>query len=240
MQIQRYQEGIVNIQDAQQWLGRILEGHRRSRELLIAALNLIVLRSGLLATPLPPLAQLFSLADIEKMLWDLPWFHFEVAPPLQYEPLLDVLPSLSRCDGLILLSEIGAYLAVMRTRRTMSVQQVSDQSHVSLGTLTCLEGGKAGKLKMYDLLRLDDCLELNGELVHLYWWELSSRMCLERAWAEQGTPVCSTRAKHGLVSLLTSVGRWLQFIYQDDTVWLATIRHSIGVSRPHVVEADVR
>lgn len=236
--LQHCQEGILTCQDVQHWLSRILEGHRRSREILIAALNLIVLRSGLLATPFPPLSQLFSLADIEKMLWDLPWFRFEVTPPLQCKPLVASLPSIRLSGGLILPSEIGAYLELLRCQHDLSLKQLNNQSRVNLGTLTYLEcgkpeSGKYGRLILYDVLRLDDCLQQNGTLVELYWSEISSRMCLEQAWNDlPEMAVCSTRAKHRLVSLLVSVGRWFQYIYQDDTIWLSTIRN--------VVEAGTR
>lgn len=236
--VQRQCQGILTGRDVQRWLVCILEGHRRSRELLIAALNHVVLHSGLLVTPFPSQTRLFSLADIEKMLWGLPWFHFEVPPPLQHEPLVASLPTIYHCEGLILPSEIGMYIGLVRSQRDLPLQQLSNQGRVSFGKL---ESGGNAHLRLYDLLGLDDCLEQRGELVELYWWEISSRLRLERTWSTlPSQAMYSTGAKHALVSLLVSVGRWLQYIYQADPDWLAAIRRGIGMAGPQAIRAGAR
>jgi len=231
-------QGVLTGKDVQRWLLRLLEGHRRNRELLIAALNLTVLRSGLLSTPLPQLSQLFSLADIEKLLWEFPWLRFEIEPPLQCESIVASLGAIYQRGGLILPSEIGAYIQYVRRQSGISFKQCSDDTHVPQGTLSSIENGMVKHLKLYDLLKLDQYLQMDGRLVALYWWEVSNRLIFEQAWHNELPPITmySSRVKHTLVSLLVSVGRWLQYIYQDDTIWLAMLRHELGLARPRAVE----
>jgi transcriptional regulator with XRE-family HTH domain len=233
---QRQWQGVLTKQEVQQWILRLLEGHRRNRELLIAVLNLIVLRSGLLSSPLPQLSQLFSLADIEKMLWDLPWFRFEVAPPLSHEPIIANLKTIYQHGGLVLPAELGAYAALQRNQRGLSLKQCSEAIHMPLGTLSSIENGMVKHLKLCDLVLLDDFLQQRGDLLALYWWEVSNRQALEQEWNElQLTAPYTPRVKHMLASLFISVGRWLQYIYQSDTIWLSTIRHELGLAKTVIV-----
>ena len=226
-------QGALTARDVQRWLQRVLEGHRRNRDMLIAALNLIVLRSGLLEAPLPQLTQLFSLADIEKLLWGFPWLRFEIEPPLQCEPIIAALGTTYQHGGLIMPCEIGAHLRFLRRQGGISLPQCSDATGITLGVLSNLESGIVKRLKLDDLLALDQYLGADGRLVALFWWELSNRLVFEKEWADDELPPLAlypSRVKHALVSLLIGVGRWLQFIYPDDTTWLAMLRHELGLA----------
>jgi transcriptional regulator with XRE-family HTH domain len=226
-------QGSLTGKDVRRWLERVLAGHRRNRDMLIAALNLIVLHSGLLTEPLPQLAQLFSLADIEKLLWGFSWLRFEVDPPLECEPIIAALGTIYRHGGLVVASEIGAHIRYLRRQRGLSLPQCSDAARLSPGMLANLESGMTGiRLKLEDLLALDDCLGAEGGLIALYWWEVSNRLAFEKEWESDLPPLAGypPRVKHALVSLFIAVGRWLQRIYQDDTTWLAMVRHELGLA----------
>jgi transcriptional regulator with XRE-family HTH domain len=237
-------QGALTGQDVQRWLLRLLGGHQRNQEMLIAALNLIVLRSGLLTTPVPQMVQLFGQADIEKMLWDLPWFRYEVAPPLHCEAILGDLLSIYQRGGLILPSELGAYIGMLRRQSGFSLKQLSEETHIPIGTLSSIETGMVKHLKLCDLIHLDDYLQRGGALIALYWWEVSNRQALEQEWNGFSVAAAySPRVKHTLMSLLISVGRWLQVIYPGDPIWHSTIRHELGLSLPPsimVVEQESR
>ncbi|MBA2681140.1 MAG: helix-turn-helix transcriptional regulator [Ktedonobacteraceae bacterium] len=231
-------QGALTGVDVQRWLIRLFEGHRRNREMLISALNLIVLRSGLLTTPLPQMIQLFSLADIEKMLWDLPWFRYEVAPPLHCESIIADLAPIYQRGGLILPSELGVYISKLRRQEGFSLKQLSEEIRIPIGTLSSVENGMIKHFKLCDLLHIDASLQRRGELIALYWWEVSNRQTLEQEWNQLPLAAAySPRVKHTLTSLLISVGRWLQVIYQDDTEWLRAIRHELDLAQPALMTA---
>ncbi len=223
--------GCLTGRDIRRWLQRILEGHRRNRELLISALNLIALRSGLQTSPLPQLTQLFSLADIEKLLWGFPWLRLEVEPPLEEERVIAGLGAFYQHGGLITLSEIGAHARYLRRRRGMSLPQCCDGAGITLGTLTSIESGLVKRLRLDDLLALDACLQADGRLVALFWWESANRLALEKEWANELPALAqyAPHVRHVLVSLLIGVGRWLQHIYPDDATWLAMVRQELGL-----------
>jgi transcriptional regulator with XRE-family HTH domain len=224
-------QGALTGQDVQRWLLLLLSGHQRIRELLISVLNLIALRSGFLTQPLPQMVQLFGLADIEKMLWDFPWFSYEVDPPLHDKSILASLMSIYRQGGLVLPSELGASIGMVREEKGLSLRELSLASRIPIGTLSSIENGKVTHFKLCDLIHLDDFLQRGGELIALYWWEVSNRQVLEQEWNRfHMTTAYSPRVKHRLFSLLISVGRWLQVIYQDDTIWQSTIRYELGLS----------
>ena len=226
-------QGSLTGRDVQCWLTRVLDGNRRNQDLLIAALNLIALRSGLLTEPLPQLTQLFSLADIQKLLWGFPWFRFEVEPPLEWEPLVAGLWTIYQNGGLIVPSEIGAHLRYVRRQKGISLPQYSDATHIPMALLANLEsGGMAKRLRLEDLLALDWYLGEEGRLIALHWWEVSNRLAFEKEWEHALPPLAKypLHVKHALESLLIGVGRWLQRIYQDDTTWLAMVRHELGLA----------
>lgn len=223
-------QGVLTREDVARWLLRVLEGHSRNREMLLAALNLIALRSGLLSKPLPPMVKLFGLADIEKMLWNLSWFRYEVTPPL-HEAVISDLPFVYQQRGLVLREELGAYIRLLRLRQGgVSLKQFSEETQIPIATLTSIENGMIKHLKLCDLLALDDFLGCGGSLAAFYWWEVTNRLELEEAWsAEPVAAEYASRVKHDLTSLMISVGRWLQVIYQEETIWLDTLRYELGL-----------
>ncbi len=225
-------QGVLTGREVQCWLLRVLEGHRRNRELLIAALNLIVLRGGLVEAPFPQLSQLFTLADIEKLFWVFPWFRFEIEPPLQCESIVASLGTIYQHGGLLMLSELGAYIQYARRQRGISLKECSKNTRVPLRTLSSIENGMVKYLTLCDLLALDEYFQMDGKFVALYWWEMSNRLIFEQEWNNELQPCAmySIQVKHALVSLLIAVGRWMQFIYQGDTTWLAMLRYELGLT----------
>lgn len=225
-------QGALTAQDVQRWLLRLLEGHQRNQELLVAALNLIVLRSGVQATPVPQMTHLFHKEDIQKMLWDFSWFRYDVMPPLNMPVIADML-SIYQHGGLLLPSEIGAYINFVRRQKDISLATVSATTGIDINKIGSIENGLIKHVKLSELLRLDDCLQRGGEILSLYWWEIANRHALEQEWATLDCMNALTpRLKHALVSMLISVGRWLQVIYQDDTEWHAAIRYALGLYTP--------
>lgn len=224
--------GALTLQEVECWLASLLSEQQRSRQILIAALNLIALRSGLTSAPPPQLANLFTLRDIDRLLWDLPFVRFEVVPPLHDEHVIETLPGrVYQAGGLLLPLEIGAFARLRRERLGFPLKKFVDQAHLSLMPLLAIENGNIPRLLLGTLLKLDDALGLEGLLVALYWWEAEARLALESSWqawreAERYTPASLRKT----ASLLISVGRWLQHIYQDDTAWLRMLRSELGLA----------
>jgi transcriptional regulator with XRE-family HTH domain len=168
-----------------------------------------------------------SQAESEKR----PGFSYEVAPPLHCTSILASLMSIYRHGGLILPSELGAYIGIVREQRGLSLGQLSFASRICRGTLSSIENGMISRLKLFDLIHLDDSLQCSGELIVLSWWEVSSRQMLEQEWNQRNLATAySPQVLHQLLSLLISVGRWLQVIYQGDTIWQSTIRYQLELS----------
>ena len=215
-------QGALTRQDVERWLLRILVSHQRNREMLISALNLIV-GSGLLtkARALP----LFALADLEKMLLDHPWLSYEVPPPLLCSSI-DVM-WIYQHAGLVLPSEVGAMVRMLRTKSGFSLKQLSEMG-ISTSALSNIENGRVKRVRLLDLIHLDESLQCNGALIALYWWEVSNHQMLEQEWNATCSPY-SLEVMHRLVSLLIGVGRALQVIYQEDTIWHRTIRYELGL-----------
>ncbi len=226
--------GVLTFQEIERWLQYLLQGHRRSREILIAVLNLIVLRSGLASAPLPQLANLFELHDVDKMLWDLPFFRFEVVPPIHDDQLIEGLDMrVYQPGGLLLPLEIGAFVHRLRERLELSPKKLCDQCHVPLHVLSGIESGTRQRLLLGSLLQLDEAIDMQGLLVALFWWEAEARFDLEAAWQKWPEATVYTPASlRKTASLLISVGRWLQYIYRDDTTWLCMLRSELGLASP--------
>jgi transcriptional regulator with XRE-family HTH domain len=194
---QEHWHGALTGQDVQRWLLRILEAH--NRELLVSVLNFI--RSSEAFTRLSPDQTL-------------------VTPPLHGSSIDFV--SIYRRGGLIEPAEVGAYVSLVRGKLGFSPKQLSEATGISVGILSNIENGMIKRLKLCDLLSLDNCLQCGGELIVLCWWEVSSRQMLEQEWNQLDAQVL-----HQLLSLLISASRWLQVIYQQDTIWHSTIRYQL-------------
>ncbi len=175
------------------------------------------------------LVSVLNLIDSQPMSEKRPGFSYEVAPPLHCTSITASLMSIYRHGGLIEPSELGAYIGMKRSQKSLSLGQLSFASRIRRGTLSSIENGTIRRLKLFDLIHLDNSLQCGGELIALSWWEVSSRQMLEQEWNQLDAPY-SSQALHQLLSLLISVGRWLQVIYQGDTIWQSTIRYELGLS----------
>lgn len=153
--------GALTRQDVQRWLLRLVEGHQRNQELLIAALNLITQRSGLHATPVPELNLLFGQVDIEKMLSDFPWLRYDVLPPLGTPIIADLL-SVYQHGGLLLPSEIGAYITMLRQQKGLPLAEVSEATGIHINKLGGIENGLVKHVKFSELQSLDGFLQRGG------------------------------------------------------------------------------
>jgi len=167
---------------------------------------------------------------------DLPWFRYEVAPPLKSIPLDTDLLTIYQKGGLVLPTELGAYITCIRKQKDLSLQDVSTLTGMPIGVLSSMEKGMIRYVKLHELIRLDEVVQRGGELLMLYWWEITSRLELEQCWqANASMESFSPHVKHTLASLLISVGRWLQVIYQDEQCsddWHRTIRYVLRHQSP--------
>jgi len=228
-------ERSLTRRDIQRWLECILEGQQRTREFLLAALNLIMLKEGRCVIPPSRCVQPFGMADMEKLLWDLPCFRFELLPPLQHDAIMASIGDIYRQGGVLLPSEIGAYVRSQRTCKGLSFKQLATQSDLPVSLLESIEQeGLVRRIKLCEVLRLDAGLQREGELFAMCWWELAERSAFECAWVDSACAdhTRSLPLRHALVSLLVGVGRWLQYIYRDDVTWLAALRHELGLFAP--------
>jgi transcriptional regulator with XRE-family HTH domain len=219
--------GVLTAEDARAWMVSILGGNRRHRELLISALNQIVdLQEE--RSPGASYPPCFALADIEKVLWPAPFLRFEMLPPLGREDVVASIGTLARLGGLVLPVEIGAYIGWLRERHGLSVTELAARSHLSVSALLHIEAaGFTPRAIFRDLLELDTCLHQDGALVALVWWEVSARLLFEEEWKQRPLPA-SCQGKHALLTLMISIGRWLQVCYPTG-LWLSMIRYELGL-----------
>lgn len=186
---------------------------RMSRETICVwmanALNNIASLQGEAITPFAP-------EEIEKFLFGPMWLRCEVQYPAEMaaEGILDIL----RQDGVVIMSDIAAYLRKCKSTKQFSSERLDALLKISLG-----------RIKMNDILILDQELEQGGKIVALYWHAYLFHEGVLRSLAYPSNSsvsrgAISTEQQVRLALMFITICRWLQHIRKNDTSWIRDLR----------------
>ncbi len=170
---------------------------------------------------------LFEPEVIEKLLFGPLWYRYEVQypPEMEAEDILDIL----RQTGVLILSDISAYLKKTYGKKHILPERLDALLKVSVKGGNRLEIGSVERIKMIDVLLLDQELEQGGKIVAMYW-----NVCLfhdemlhllahssDRSVSERAI---SAEQEVRLALVFITICRWLQHISKNDTSWIRDLR----------------
>ncbi len=164
--------------------------------------------------------QFFVAEDINKLLLDSSVYQFELQYPSEMEP--DDILEIYRQDGVLIVSDIGAFLKKVRRERQVTLASLEDSVDFSDSALSRLETGSMERFKLMDVLRLDEQLGQEGKILALLWQACKSneRFMHRQQQMNNGMPAVSsanwTKEEIKLAAVFTTACRWVQILRQKD------------------------
>jgi transcriptional regulator with XRE-family HTH domain len=170
---------------------------------------------------------LFEPEVIEKLFFGPQWQHYEVQYPaeMSIENILDILNQ----TGVMILSDISAYLKKTSVKNQILSERLDALLKFSIKGGDHLEIGSVERIKMIDVLLLDQKLQQGGKIVAMYWNVCLFQEEMLRLQAYSGDRTVSVGAISAeqevrLALVFITICRWLQHISKNDTSWIRDLR----------------
>ena len=172
--------------------------------------------------------------DVEKLLFDLPLYRFELHYPPDIEAN-DIWEVYQR-EGFLTLMDAGVYLKKVRQKMHVPLVHLQHAVKVSDSVLSRLEEGSLERVKLMDILTLDEQLEQHGKVIALYWKVCQDAEMVNRIFARsrhiQETlattdPTASIEEQVHLISIFTTLCRWFQQSYPHEQTWMSELRKKL-------------
>ena len=169
--------------------------------------------------------------EVDK-LWTSPsYYSYELLYPS--EMYAETIWEVYKQDGVLISSDIGAYTANLPVERQAQVKKL-DRHLINL--LSRPEIGSAGRIKLVDVLSLDERLGQRGDIFCIYWSvskfddEIVSFLSGE---IPRSGPTNNIMLKQMsmLAYILVTISRWLQYLNWEDVSWLDALRREISTNR---------
>jgi transcriptional regulator with XRE-family HTH domain len=237
------QEGdIVTVEDLEAFLRYMRRRWQEGCAWLTSLLNQVAAREDDGRASHGGSAPLIVPEDIEKLLQDSHLYQFKVQYPaaITAEDLWDIYLR----GGALSLMDMGAYLKQARRARRVTLSDLEESGKVSASVLSRLETGSLERVKLIDVLTLDEQLGQEGKLMAMYW-----RACiLIDAVARVHQRDLQTEAvgsgeglrleqEWRLIEVFTTICRWLACLEPNDHSWMSAFRQRWD--RAAAVRADM-
>jgi transcriptional regulator with XRE-family HTH domain len=167
--------------------------------------------------------------DIEKLLQDSHLYQFKVQYPaaITAEDLWDIYLR----GGALSLVDMGAYLKQARRARRVTLSDLEESGKVSASVLSRLETGSLERVKLIDVLTLDEQLGQEGKLMAMYWRACTlidavARVHQRDLQTEAEGPGEGLRPEQEwrLIEVFTTICRWLACLQPNDHSWMSAFR----------------
>jgi transcriptional regulator with XRE-family HTH domain len=123
--------------------------------------------------------------------------------------------------GVLTLLDLGRYVRYVREMNKMSQGKVAAQIELSRPALGYFETNPGDKIKIEDLIHLDNALELNGELVVFAWRTAELYLGIHRIKTGQVNTIQPwEQSEIQLIEKLITTSRLFQRYFPDDREWL--------------------
>ena len=206
---------VLTIQDVEMFLKKWRQNELASRIFVANVLNMIVTRKG-------EVPRLFVPEDVEKLLFHDSLYYFEV----QYPPQMtaESITHIYRYGGVLTLNDVRIYI------QWLCQEQYENAIQFATSVLTRLETGSLERMKLREIVLLDEQLEQNGNIVVMYWdvYKFHERISPHhRSFLPELIPFVWTQREVTVVSTFITMCRWLQHIHQNTDSWIHDLRLSI-------------
>jgi len=142
--------------------------------------------------------------------------------PSSFSP--DKLKQIYLSGGVFIFSDLGTYMQSLRNERGLSARQLAkivDVSHPSIGAL---ESKMGSRVKLNDLIKIDNALELNGELIVFAWRTAELYLGLYPKRLVANIPRQLQSHEVTIIERLVILSRLFQHHFPEDESWLRWYR----------------
>ena len=147
----------------------------------------------------------------------LPELDFLYPPTFSSETLKKIYIS----AGAFILSDLGRYVKDLRETRKLSLRHVATLIEFTHPALGQFESKTSDKVKLNDLIHLDNSLELDGELIVFAWRTAELYLGVHRIKTETEQKIQPwTDSEIRLIEKLVTASRFFQHYFPDDHSWL--------------------
>jgi transcriptional regulator with XRE-family HTH domain len=170
--------------------------------------------------------------DIEKLLADSPLYHFKVHYPEEMKA--EEIWKIYLAGGALSLVDIGIYLRQVRRDLRVTLSGLEESGKLSASVLSRLEGGTLERVKLIDVLTLDEQLGQEGKILAMYWractlMEMVMRVRKRDSLAGVPMPAALERIEQDLkmVELFLTICRWFSCLSASDHGWITEVRRRL-------------
>jgi transcriptional regulator with XRE-family HTH domain len=230
-------EEILTTSDVQTFLEYISYDWHGGSTLLAELLNAIFAsQTGPKSIPSGKNTHPFGPEDVNKLLIDVPLYRFELQYP-QAIQAHDIWETYCK-GGWLTFIDMGVY--IKKVRKDVTFVRLRQNVHVSESVITRLESGSLERIKLIDVIMLDEQLDQGGKLLAMYWKtaqlsdELGQFLSQSKRrptdfpfsmWKEQQVR---------LSEILTIICRWLQCGSQQERSLIADLHRKLEELTPRV------
>src|SRR6266704_6520350 len=158
---------VITINDLEAWLSSLRRHWQEECISLTSLLNRIAAHSDDGGLTSGETALLIVPEDIEKLLQDSRLYQFKIHYPEDMKA--DVIWNIYMDGGALSLVDIGAYIRQARRTRRVTLSGLEESGKLSASVLSRLEAGVLERVKLIDVLTLDEQLGQEGKIVAMYW-----------------------------------------------------------------------
>jgi transcriptional regulator with XRE-family HTH domain len=175
--------------------------------------------------------------DIEKLLQDSRLYQFKIHYPEAMKA--EAIWELYLQGGALSLVDIGVYVKQARRGKRVTLSGLEESGKLSASVLSRLETGALERIKLMDVLALDEKLDQEGKIVAMYW-----RACtLMDMVARLHTPDEQAGAREQdlkVVELFLTICRWLSCLSETNHTFVIEFRQrfdqAMNVTRAGLTE----
>jgi transcriptional regulator with XRE-family HTH domain len=139
--------------------------------------------------------------------------------PQEFSP--DALKKIYFSAGVFILSDLGRYVKYLRKSHKMTLRQVATSINISHPALIHFETNTSDKIKLGELINLDNSLELDGELIVFAWRTAELYLGVHRIKTETEQKIQPwTDSEIRLIEKLVTASRFFQHYFPEDHTWL--------------------
>ena len=181
-------------------------------------------------------ARLFSSEVVDQLSLDLPLYHFELhyPPEIETDDIWDMYRHASWLGSI----DVGIYIQKARREKRRPFVRFQRTAKVSDTVLARLEEGALERVKLNDVIMLDEQLGQAGKILAMYWrvYQLNEKLMNFLSHSDlpqNGMPFSAWVAQQmRLVLIFTILCRWFQQEYRKEHSWMSKLRRQFAQSTP--------
>lgn len=229
---------MPTIRDAEAFLAYAHQDQRACYSWLAHLLNGIAASGGLSTENKRKRGlRIFVPEDIQKLLLNHSLYRFE----LQYPDNLgaEQIWNIYKEGGLLTYTDVGSAIKHVRRKKHVTLARLEDSVKISASVLSNLESGSIERIRLIDVLTLDQQLAQEGKIIAMYWSACRSHqqlICLQQSDGGAGSGEAASLFEQEqdmkLIAIYTTICRWLEVVNEDTFSWIEQLRTQLRQLNP--------